>query len=377
MSVYAVHEDLDNFDLDTGSWSNLPGVANTPVPSMYDPITLASLDPADLSELLLVDPSVPNNEWSDTDKSAALDEILNADDDGTVLLLFVTFSPENSDLDIFARDYGDPEPVTGLGGIILRGNVMTPTWATAPSPEINSAQTTKLSQLSWTNPAGVGDITCDVYIGTGEPNSLLADYGYDTLATGISDNSVSLSGYTLSGDTTYNWIVDVTDSGTGETTKGYLWSFNVLTNVAPTVTIADPIQYLWLNNNGDPASATVVLDATAHDDGIQAPLTYLWEEVDGPATVAIDPNDVEDLTLALPATGTYTFKVTVDDGELTAFAAAEIVVADTPCDAAKAKPDYVANIADFNGDCYVNLDDFLTFAQQWLVCNPSMDAACE
>lgn len=378
LSVYGVKEELDNFNLDTGSWSNLPGVQNTPVPPMEDQITLASLDLADLSELLLTyGPNVPaGSAWSNSPTSAALDEFLNADNDGTVLLLFVTFTPQDADLEIFCKNYNTAEPETGLTGIQIRGNVLTQTWANNPSPAINADTTTTLSQLSWTNPDAVGDITCDVYIGTGEPNALLPDYGFDTLATGIFENTVSLSGYPLAGGNTYKWIVDVHDSGTGETTRGYVWNFNVLTNVSPTVSIANPIQYLWLGNAVDPATATVVLDATAEDDGILAPLTYLWEQISAPdgVEVVIDPNDVEDKTLILPATGNYVFKVTVDDGEFTTSAAAQIYVGAAPCDAAKAMPGYQRMNADLNNDCYVNLEDFLSIAEGWLDCHANLGA---
>lgn len=376
LSVYGVNEDLDNFDLNSGSWSNLPGVANTPVPPMSDPLTLVSLDIADLSELLLEQTNIPaGSVWSNTATSAGLDEFLNADDDGTVLLLFVTFSPQDADFEIFARDRDTAEPETGLGGIIVRGNVLPETWASKPSPEINSEQIPSLSELSWTNPASAGTVTCNVYIGTGEPNLSEPDYGYDTLLTETTGNSVSLSGYELGIDVTYNWIVDVTDSDTGVTTMGYMWTFTVLGNLTPTVSIADPLQYLWLNNDGDPTTAKVVLDSTADDDGDIQPLTYSWELVSGPE-VTIDSITAEDMTLALPEIGTYNFKVTVFDGEWTAFAAASIVVGATPCDAAQAKPEYTANIADFNNDCYVNLQDFNTFALSWLECNPAMDTFC-
>ncbi len=380
LSVYGVREDLDDFDLDTGRWNNLPGVKNTPAPPMADPITLASLDPADLSELLLeYGPNVPlGDAWSNSPTSAALDEFLNADTDGTVLLMFVTFSPEDSDFEIFCkgRDTANPDPETGLTGMILRGNMLAPTWATNPSPVIHSGQTTALNELSWTNPAGVGDITCNVYIGADEPNVLQADYGLDTLATGLSGNSVSLASYPLTGGMTYYWVVDVYDSGTGELTRGFVWSFDVLTNLAPTVSIADPIQYLWLGHAGDPTTATAVFDVTADDDGIMEPLTYLWEQIDGPVTISMDPNNVEDKTLILPETGDYTFKVTVFDGEHESFAGAQVSVRETPCDAAQAKPGFEFNAADFNEDCYVNIEDFGEFAEQWLDCHDYMDAPC-
>lgn len=382
LSVYGVNEELDNFDLDTGSWSTLPGVQNTPVPPMTDQITLASLDLADLSELLLEQTDIPvASAWSSTQTSAALDEFLNADTDGTVLLLFVTFSPQDADFEIFAKGYdaANAEPETGMTGIILRGNVMTPTWATNPVPAMNTSQSTSLSQLSWTNPEPSEEgatVTCDVFIGTGEPNALQTDYGFTTLAAGISGNSVSIPSGTLAVNTVYKWIVDVHDSVAG-TTRGFVWSFDT-NNAMPTVTMEAPYQYLWLGNAGDPATATVVLNATVDDDNFPNPYTLLWEQVSAPegAEVVIDPNNIEDITLVLPQTGTYIFKLSANDGDLTGSGAAEIFVGATPCDAAKAKPDYTATIGDFDNDCYVDINDFATFAAHWLECHSFMDAPC-
>jgi hypothetical protein len=380
LSVYGVKEEYEMLDLKGQTWNTLPGLQNMPAPPMSAPITPGThLDLTELSSLLLeYGPNVPSgNAWSDSPASAGLDEFLNADTNGTVLLMFVTFSEEDADFEIFARGYSDSHPETGLSGIILRGNVMPQTWASNPSPAINSTATQMLSTLSWTNPPAVGELTCNVYIGVGEPNYAEPDYGYDVLATGVTGNSVSLAGYPLEVNTTYNWIVDVYDSGTETLTRGYLWSFTVLDNLAPMVIVTNPVQYVWLNNAGDPASATVVFEAVGEDDGVPGPLTYLWEQIGTePAEVVIDPNDVDTITLTLPETGTYNFSITVSDGELTATTGAQVFVGATPCEAAQAKLDYVQNPADFNADCFVDLSDFVYFATQWLVCNPAMDAPC-
>ena len=378
ISVYGITEDFEMLNLSGNSWNTLPGLQNTPAPPMAWPIAPEThLDFSKLSNLLLEHgPNIPSG-WSDTQISAGLDEFLNADTNNTILLMFVTFSPEDADLEIYARDQGDSHPDTGLGGIQIRGNMMAQTWASNPSPAINANATQMLSTLSWSNPPAVGELTYDVYIGTGEPNYAEPDYGYDVLATGVTGNSVPLNGYPLEVNTTYYWIVDAYDSGTETLTRGYVWSFTVLDNLAPTVTVTEPVQYIWLNNAGDPESATVVFEAVGEDDGIPGPLTYLWEQIGAePAEVVIDPNDVDTITLVLPETGTYDFSVTVSDGELTATTGAQVFVGQTPCEAAQAKPDYVQNPADFNNDCFVDLSDFAFFAAQWLECNPAMDAPC-
>ncbi len=383
LSVFAVREEYDNVDLTnstTAVWESLPGVVNTPNPAYSEPITFAThIDQSDVSPLLMETVIDPLDVWVDTAKFAALDEFLNSDTDGIITLMFVTFSPEDADFEICSPSHSRSLTIDGvaLKGIILRGNVTTPTWATNPVPAINTSQSTTLAQLSWTNPPAVGTLTCDVWIGTGDPNDPVGSGdGFTLIADDTTGNTASLSGYTLAVNTTYNWVVNVTDSGTGETTQGYVWSFNT-NNAYPTVDVEEPFQYLWLNNDGDPASATAVINATASDDGFPNPtLGLLWEQIDGPATVAIDPNNVEDITLVLPATGTYTFQLSANDGDLVGTGATEIFVGDTPCDAAKAKPGYSQINADFDNNCYVDLNDFSEFALHWLECHSYMDASC-
>ena len=376
--VYAINEDIDDLTLEGLTWNTAPGIDNTPVPPLNSQITIDTLDRADITPLLGASNVNASDAWENTEVFAGLDEVLNADTDGILTLMFIAYDPAHNAYELCSPSKGRIEPITGLEGIILRGNVTTPTWATQPVPVINTSQSTSLPELSWTNPPAEGTLTCDVWIGTGEPNKVTVGSGdgFTQIADDVTGNTASLSGYTLAIDTVYNWVVVVTDSGTGETTQGFKWTFDTF-NAYPTVTIDEPYQYLWLNNNGDANSATAVITATVSDDDFPNPtLDLLWEQISGPATVLIDPNDVKDVTLVLPAEGTYVFQLSADDGDLIGNGIAEILVAASPCDAAKAKPDYEATVGDLNADCYVNLDDFSMFALQWLVCNPSMDAPC-
>ena len=62
---------------------------------------------------------------------------------------------------------------------------------------------------------------------------------------------------------------------------------------------------------------TVSIDATVSDDGLpSATLTYLWQQLSGPATAVIATPAAEDTTITLPAAGIYEFSLTADDGEL-------------------------------------------------------------
>jgi len=375
--VYGIREEHDNYNLSTGSWNTAPGVQNTPVPPLNSEITIETLDTADLSPRLHSIYIPEQGVWEYSPASAALDEFLNADTNGKVILMFIDYAPErSSSFEIHSRtssaSYAEPE--TGLKGILIKGNYMTQTWASKPNPAIHTSQSTNISQLSWTNPPTAGSITCDVFFGTAEPNMTDPTYGLDTLATGVSGNSVAIPPGLLEVNNVYYWVVEVHDSVAG-TTRGFVWSFDT-NNTMPVVTIEKPIQYLWLGNAGDPSYARAVINATVTDDNFPEPYTLLWEQISGPASVLIDPNNVEDIVLDLAATGAYIFKLSADDGGLVGSATTQIYVGATPCDAAKAKPTYVQMPADFNNDCYVDLSDLSEFASAWLQCNVSMDAPC-
>jgi len=375
--VYAINEDLDSFDLSESSanWVTAPGIQNEPLPVKGSEITINMLDKRDLQPLVMAF-SPGSTGIHSTLPCPALDEILNADEDGTLLLMFVTYDPQNSDFEFYSISDSRTDPDSGKKGVVLKGQKREPVWASEPVPAINTNQSSSLSMLRWTNPAAVGNITCDVYIGTSDPNYLAPGYGGDfvALGTGIAGNSVSLSGYPLQPGTTYKWIVDVYDSGTAQKAQGFVWTFNAISNTPPVVTIDPPLQYLWLNNAGDPLSATAVVDASVVDDGVPGPYTLGWDQISAPdgVEIVIDPNDVEDLTLVLPKTGDYIFRLTASDGEHSSYSSVGIYVGATPCDAAKEKTGYQRMPADFDDNCVVNMADLGKFAEQWLACHPYM-----
>lgn len=375
--VYGIKEELDDFTLTGTSWSTAPGVDNAPVPPLNSEITYNTLDLEDISPLLAAFTVPTLDVWLSTTQFPALDEFLNADTDGHVVLMFITYDPESCGFEVCSPSHSRIEPETNLKGIILRGNVATPTWATQPNPPINTSQSVRLAELSWTNPAPSQEgatITCDVFFGTTEPNLTDPDYGLTTLATGIAGNSVAIPSGMLQVNTTYYWVVDVHDSAAG-TTRGYAWTFNT-NNMVPSVVMEPPSQYLWLGNAGDPSTSTAVLNATVIDDDFPQPCTLLWEQVSGPVSVSIDPNNVEDITLVLPQTGMYVFRLSADDGSVVGSSSVQVFVGNTPCDAAKAKPTYVQTPGDLNSDCFVDLSDLSEFVSHWLECNTSMDAPC-
>ena len=76
-----------------------------------------------------------------------------------------------------------------------------------------------------------------------------------------------------------------------------------------------------------PGMAT--LDGTVADDalpGLPSPLTTLWSQVSGPATVTIGDPGAVDTTASFPLTGTYVLRLTADDSVLSAFDELTVIV---------------------------------------------------
>jgi hypothetical protein len=82
------------------------------------------------------------------------------------------------------------------------------------------------------------------------------------------------------------------------------------TNTPPSVS-AGPNQTIAL-----PASAN--LDGTVSDDGQPGPLTTTWSKVSGPGTVTFGNASLVDTTASFSTSGTYTLRLTANDGALSA-----------------------------------------------------------
>lgn len=383
ITVFGVKEHLDNINYSTITWNTCPGLPR-PAPARNTPVSLVG---AELVGPLMVISLPPVGSRETFPPSAALTEFLNSDSDGTVTFLFTGLT-DGVDNNIFystrytsSGGYPNPNnPEQILWGPILLGQRKVATSAYKPNPPHQGIATPTLAQLCWTNPQPAdpeGIITCDVYFGENEPNELLPNYGLQIIAEGITGSCVPVP-YPLEAFKTYYWKVDVYDSSrTPSLTEGMIWEFT--TDNAPPIANAGPDQYVWLNNAGDPESATVHLDGSVTDDGLpDGYLTRLWTQTAGPVEV-IDPNGVivatqkvantDSITLVIPALGTYQFVLTGNDGAITGSDTVQVVVAADPCAAAQAKPDYEPIPGDFNGDCYVDIRDLSVFTAHWLECN--------
>ena len=382
ITVYGVKEHLDTINYSTISWNTCPGLPR-PAPALDTPVSVVT--PELVGPLMIItQPAVGNRETFPV--SPALTEFLNSDIDGTVTFLFTGLA-NGVDNNIFystrytsANGYPNPSGIGFLWGPILLGQRKVPTWAFNPQPSHLGTASPTLAQLCWTNPQPSqpgGVITSDVYFNANEPNALLPNNGFQTIATGISGSCVAVP-YSLQAYKRYYWKVDVRDSSrTPGLTEGMVWNFT--TDNAPPAVNAGADQYIWLNNAGAPASATVNLVGAVTDDGMPAGiLTRLWTQASGPAPI-IDPNGVilatqvlantNNVTLVLPATGTYQFVLTGNDSSATGSDTVAVVVAATPCLAARAMPGYTPITGDLDGDCYVDIRDLALFVAHWLECS--------
>lgn len=146
----------------------------------------------------------------------------------------------------------------------------------------------------------------------------------------------------------------------------------------PPVAFAGVDQVVSLGQSGTPGEEQIILDGTTSDDGAY---TRQWTQVaNGAPTVTISPNNVDDTSVTVTASGAYEFLLTADD---TALAAADIVrvyVGDTPCDASHLATggDYDDDYddADLNQDCIINLADFAMLAANWFKCDLDPVSSC-
>ena len=183
------------------------------------------------------------------------DEFIAADTNGLVTFLIYTANSDNSNsYYINMKESGSDIP-----------NLTFPNarFATAPAPALDEYVLTSHDTLSWTNtaPEAAGPITCDVYLGTNEPNFANPDYDLTKIATGTEDTSLTIP-YALS-EGKYYWVVDTFDAGTF-VGNGAIWYFNV--TAAPQVTTGPSDQ---IAKPGDSAEFSVVIESVSA-------VTYTW-----------------------------------------------------------------------------------------------------
>lgn len=352
LEVSAVNDDCHDNDswTDTNlTWNNAPG---------NDIASFTSLDAAKTT--LISNLSFPGGaigQAFDIDVFS----VIQADTDGNVQ--FVLHNG-NANINFCTWDYSIEayRPYLTLEYI--------PAGADSPDPAIGATVTSGLSSLSWVipDPNNTGTIYCDVYLGT-DPNR--PQMNKKTLAANVNTVDINTTNFptfgTLIDNTKYYWFVDIHDAGRlPNPIPGEEWSFTVDDNLAPVIEeiVGGADQILW---GTFPYVAT--LDAVVSDDGLPTPpaLTYLWEQIAGPATAVIDSPNTEDTTVTIAEKGDYRFRLTVSDGQKSTQAAQQIVVGDDACDASHIDTGADYNVADQNEDCIVDLEDFMVLiARDWL-----------
>lgn len=185
--------------------------------------------------------------------------------------------------------------------------------ATNPLPKVDDVVLVGGNTLSWTrhsvfDPKYTSDTTCTVYLGTTEPNALLANYGLSLIQKDIAASSVPV---TLEWGQNYYWIVDSTtnvDPNTNVVFPGYVWRF----------TTVDPKPVITMDATKTVRRTVPVwIKPTVTDLG-KPGLTYAWTLTSGPAGVAIadicaDPA-VLNPQFAFTQVGAHTLTLSVTDG---------------------------------------------------------------
>ncbi|HPY76835.1 MAG TPA: hypothetical protein PLQ45_03230 [Anaerohalosphaeraceae bacterium] len=168
-----------------------------------------------------------------------LKDFLNADTNGLVTFFFI--GPNDED------ELATKENQTYHAPTLILPDAIVVSRASDPVPAINTkVMAGQYTTLSWVNPepnmAG-GVVTCDVYFGDKEPNSLLPNYGLSLLEADVAGNLVAMPA--LDAYKTYYWCVDTYDtSRSPEYVQGKVWNFNTH-NSAPVVD-AGADQYVWV-----------------------------------------------------------------------------------------------------------------------------------
>ncbi len=223
--------------------------------------------------------------------------------------------------------------------------------AVNPVPAIGASVLPSQATLSWTNtepnyPSGT--ITCDVYLGTNEPNLAKPGYNLIQLATGTADTTVTIpEAMRPLAETTYYWIVDSYDSSTEPPflKTGAVWTFDVtaipLIKTHP-VPLSVPL--------GQTAEFSVVVESFS-------PAEYTWyystdnanNTPDNDTQVGTNADTLSLVTVSADE-GYYYCKVVNNSGEINAVYSnpARLVVQ-------RAAAHWTLNAADFVGGQYLDV----------------------
>lgn len=143
-------------------------------------------------------------------------------------------------------------------------------------------------------------------------------------------------------------------------------------NVPPIVSVVDPADLVLS------VRKYIQMDATAIDLN-EDTINYKWTASD--PSISFDPSDsVEDPKAVFTKDGTFTLRLTVNDGKAgldnSIYSEVSVAVTNPTCADVVAIPELVL-FGDYNKDCHVTLADFAEFAVNWLKCNDPRNPACD
>ncbi|GEM_PF-1295024 len=196
-----------------------------------------------------------------------------------------------------AQNLNLPESSRGGGGGGGAGNIAPSVNAGADQTLANAVTSTQLD----------GSASDD-----GKPtNSLTYTWTQESgpAAASFSNENAKDSSVTLPSAGTYVFRLTVSDSDKSSYDEVSVTREAVPGNAAPSVNAG-------ADRNVAHDSTSLTLDATVSDDGLpDGTLTYQWTQVSGPSSVFATP-DEEDTTVTLPEVGSYVFRLSVSDGDL-------------------------------------------------------------
>jgi len=224
-----------------------------------------------------------------------------------------------------------------------------------------------------------------------DPNTFITSANYKEKLT-LLDSIANPSGRssspmpTLKNNQNYTWVVDgfkgVAEDG-DPNYPGVFWVFTATDNAPPTANAGND-QYVWLA----PDSVQVTLNGSAStDDGKDAPLTYQWTQLAGPA-VTLDTPDAVSTTVTMTVLGNtteagtaapYEFQLDVYDGLWTRSDTVTVHVNSNSCSASIEAGSFyyagdISSAQEGVSDCKVDLYDFVQLAGDWLGCSNIFEA---
>lgn len=241
--------------------------------------------------------------------------------------------------------------------------------AGGPIPQDGAAvKASTTTEVRWVNSVNSGPTEVEaLFRKVGEPNSIILSR--QVISSWVGQAPLP----PLEEDMNYAWIINYYNNSSDNTPEVALRAKFNTGNMPPEINLVD--QYVWLSmddGDDDPGKLSLVLDGNVIDDGKSLPLDYVWESVFADSSVPaidIDPNYTEPTpTAVFYATGHWTIKLTVDDGQWQDEDTTDIYVYSTPCQAAQGDPEDAELTGDLDSDCDTDLEDFVWFALDWMDC---------